>query len=103
MTEKQFYDWQTIGDANEFSRTVAKVGQDLVWCIAEDGDGFIFKGFTLEVTLHGKIRAWSDPTRRQSKRLKDLADIARLVESHPQLWDELPDNLRSQIDSPSKP
>lgn len=101
MTEKQFYDWQTIGDANEFSRTVAKVGQDLVWCIAQDGNGFIFKGFTLEDTLQGKIRAWSDPTRRQSKLLKDLADIARLVESHPELWKSLSDAIRSEINRPS--
>ena len=52
---------------------------------------------SLADTLSGKIRAWSDPTRRQSKRIKDLADIARLVEQHPELWDVLPEGLRQQV------
>jgi hypothetical protein len=35
--------------------------------------------------------------RRQSKKLKDLGDIARLVESHPQLWDSLDTELKAII------
>ena len=54
-----------------------------------------------EDTLTGKIRAWSDPKRRQSKRLKDLADIARLVESHPHLWEKLTAPLKEQVDRPN--
>jgi len=38
---------------------------------------------------------------RQSKRIKDLADIARLVESHPQLWDFLSEELRRQLQPPA--
>lgn len=38
---------------------------------------------SLEDTLQGKIWAASDPERRASKRQKDLADIARLVEAYP--------------------
>ncbi len=71
--------------------------------VAADVHGILMRVASLEDTLAGKIRAWSDPTRRQSKRLKDLADIARLVESHTELWADLPDDLRSQIDKPTKP
>ena len=55
----------------------------------------------LEDTLRGKIRAWSDLKRRQSKRIKDLADIARLVESHPHLWNALTDGLKQQVQRPA--
>ena len=57
---------------------------------------------SLEDTLRGKIKAWSDPGRRQSKRLKDLADIARLVEAHPELWDALTEELKGQVQTPGK-
>ena len=38
--------------------------------------------------------------RLQSKRIKDLADIARLIEAHPHLWTSLPDDLKLQIQKP---
>lgn len=44
----------------------------------------------LEDVLQGKIWAAGDPTRRGSKRLKDLADIARVLESYPDLRDRVP-------------
>jgi hypothetical protein len=56
----------------------------------------------LEDTLRGKIKSWGDPERRQSKRIKDLADIARLVEAHPRLWNSLTDDLKRQLQPPSK-
>jgi hypothetical protein len=40
---------------------------------------------SVEDVLQGKIWAAADPTRRGSKRQKDLADIARLLETHPGL------------------
>jgi len=52
----------------------------------------------LEDLLNGKIWAYSDKERRKSKRQKDLADIMRLVETHPHLKDLLPDNIKSLID-----
>jgi hypothetical protein len=55
---------------------------------------------SLEDTLRGKMKAWSDPQRRQSKRIKDLADIARLLEAHPRLWDLLTDDLKRQLEPP---
>ncbi len=69
--------------------------------VAADVHGILMRVASLEDTLRGKVKAWSEPKRRQSKRLKDLADIARLVEAHVQLWDSLPDELRQQIERPS--
>jgi hypothetical protein len=176
MTEKQFYDWQTLGGTDDVMRFVNALEKaDIRWCaiggvavnhwaaeqmvtldvdfvvaadsiekaekalvaagfvperfewsinfkgaskvsiqlttedsyrefaergVAADVHGILMRVASLEDTLAGKIRAWSDPTRRQSKRIKDLADIARLVESHPKLWETLPDDLRAQIDKP---
>ena len=54
---------------------------------------------SLRDTLDGKVRAYSDDRRRQSKRLKDLADIVRLVESHPELRSCLPDSIRNQLEA----
>ncbi|HQU92437.1 MAG TPA: nucleotidyl transferase AbiEii/AbiGii toxin family protein [Pyrinomonadaceae bacterium] len=176
MTEKQFYDWQTVGGTDDVMRFVNALEKaDIRWCtiggvavnhwaaeqmvtldvdfvvaadsiekaqqallaaglkaesfdwsinfrgaskvsiqltteegycdfaergVAADVHGILMRVASLEDTLTGKIRAWSDPTRRQSKRLKDLADIARLIESHPELWEGLPDDLRREIDRP---
>jgi hypothetical protein len=33
----------------------------------------------------GKLAAWSDKAYRPSKRLRDLLDVTRLVEAHPEL------------------
>ncbi len=43
--------------------------------------------------LHGKIWGASDPQQRASKRQKDLADIARLIENYPQLRSEVPQDI----------
>jgi len=68
--------------------------------VPADVHGILLRVASLEDTLKGKIRAWSDATRRQSKRIKDLGDIARLIESHPRLWDWLTDDLKRQIERP---
>jgi hypothetical protein len=65
--------------------------------VAADVNGILLRVACLEDTLRGKIKAWSEPGRRQSKRLKDLTDIARLVEAHPNLRDMLPDELKKQV------
>ncbi len=65
-----------------------------------DVHGILMRVASLEDTLRGKIEAWSDSERRQSKRIKDLADVARLVESHPQLWNLLTDELKREIQPP---
>lgn len=177
MTEKQFYDWQTLGGTDDVMRFVnALESADISWCaiggiavnhwaaeqmvtldvdfvvaadsiekaekalldagftaqefewsinfkgsskvaiqlttedmyrdfasrgVAADVHGVLMRVASLEDTLAGKIRAWSDPKRRQSKRFKDLADITRLVESHSSLWQTLPEELKRQIDEPA--
>lgn len=68
--------------------------------VPADVHGILMRVASLDDTLAGKLMAWSDPERRQSKRLKDLADIARLVENHPHLWERLPEELRGQIQKP---
>ena len=47
--------------------------------------------------LQGKIWAASDPTRRASKRLKDLSDIARIIELRPDLMERVPPDLRERL------
>ena len=66
--------------------------------VPADVHGILMRVASLEYTLRGKIKAWRDAARRQSKKLKDIGDIARLVESHPQLWDLLDADLKEIIE-----
>ena len=68
--------------------------------VPADVHGILLRVATLRDTLAGKIKAWRTTDRRQSKRIKDLGDISRLVESHPELWADLPPELREQIERP---
>jgi hypothetical protein len=65
--------------------------------VPADIHGILMRVASLEDTLRGKIKAWRDAEGRQSKRLKDLGDIARLVESHPDLWELLDPDLKEII------
>lgn len=47
--------------------------------------------------LRGKVWAASDPTRRASKRQKDLADISRLIEAYPELRSAVPTELLQRL------
>ena len=69
--------------------------------VAADVHGILLRVASLEDTLRGKMKAWAEPGQRQSKRIKDLADIARLVESHPRLWDLLTEELKQQLQPPA--
>ncbi len=51
----------------------------------------------LEDVLQGKVWAAQDPGRRPSKRQKDLADISRLLEAHPELRSRVPDDILSRL------
>ncbi|MDH7513732.1 MAG: hypothetical protein QHH14_12370 [Clostridiales bacterium] len=59
--------------------------------------GYSMKVATLEDVIRGKIWAYSDETRRKSKRQKDLADILRIIESFPKLKAKLPPDLRREL------
>jgi hypothetical protein len=47
--------------------------------------------------MRGKVWAASDPSRRASKRQKDLADIARLLENHPELRQVVPEAILERL------
>ena len=52
---------------------------------------------TVEDVLDGKIWAASDTSRRGSKRQKDLADIARLIERYPDLRARVPQTILDKL------
>lgn len=59
-------------------------------------------GLTLPVAaapdiLMGKVWAFQDPDRRGSKRQKDLADIARLLERYPELRAQVPEEILARL------
>ena len=66
--------------------------------IAADVHGILLRVASLDDTLAGKIKAWRTPERRPSKAIKDLGDIARLVEAHPQLTQTLPTDVAAALD-----
>lgn len=51
----------------------------------------------LEDVLRGKVWAASDSSRRASKRQKDLADISRLLEGHPELREMVPEAILQRL------
>ncbi len=69
--------------------------------VAADVHGILMRVACLEDTLTGKVLAWQDKSRRQSKRAKDFADIVRLVEAHGQVWSKLPEELRKLVEQPA--
>jgi hypothetical protein len=68
--------------------------------VPADIHGILMRVASLEDTLRGKIKAWRDSERRQSKKFKDIGDIARLVESHSYLWELLDQDLKDIIEKP---
>jgi hypothetical protein len=60
--------------------------------------GYTMSVASLQDILCGKLWAYSDEARRKSKRQKDLSDIMRLVETHPDLRSELPAEIAVQLD-----
>lgn len=59
--------------------------------------GLILPVASVEDLLRGKVWAAQDPTRRASKRQKDLADIARLLEAFPALRGQVPDDILARL------
>jgi hypothetical protein len=51
----------------------------------------------VEDVLQGKVWAAQDSKRRPSKRQKDLADIARLLEAHPDLRSRVPQDVLARL------
>lgn len=65
--------------------------------VPADIHGILMRVACLEDTLAGKLAAYNDRQRRPSKRQKDLTDIARLVEAHPELEPLIPVSLLTRI------
>ncbi len=59
--------------------------------------GLVLPVAALEDVLQGKIWAVTDPGCRASKRQKDLADIARLLESDPGLRKRVPKEILDRL------
>lgn len=51
----------------------------------------------IEDVLQGKVWAVIDETRRPSKRQKDLADIARILEAYPDLRARVPGDVLARL------
>lgn len=66
--------------------------------VPADVHGILMRVASLEDTLHGKLLAWRDAQRRPSKRQKDLADIARLVEAHPEIIHLIPPEVSGRLE-----
>ena len=45
----------------------------------------------------GKIWAWSDQTRRPTKRKKDELDLMRILEAYPELRSSMPEEISRQV------
>lgn len=67
--------------------------------VPADVHGILMRVASLTDTLAGKIKAFNTPERRASKRQKDLADIARLLESHPQLRAKVPEAILAKLEA----
>lgn len=52
---------------------------------------------SVDDVLQGKVWAAGDPDRRASKRQKDLADIARLIEAFPELRSQVPADVLAKL------
>ncbi|MCU0796006.1 MAG: nucleotidyl transferase AbiEii/AbiGii toxin family protein [Akkermansiaceae bacterium] len=59
--------------------------------------GILMRVASLEDTLSGKLAAYSDEGRRPMKKLKDLLDIGRLLETHPELSDRIPPEVLAKL------
>ena len=52
---------------------------------------------SLTNVVRGKIWAWSDDSRRFSKRKKDELDLIRILEKYPELRDKMPQDITDQL------
>ena len=59
--------------------------------------GLVLPVASLDDVLHSKVWAIQDTSRRASKRQKDLADIARLLEAYPLLRAQVPNDVLARL------
>ncbi len=68
--------------------------------VAANVHGILMHVASLEDTLAGKLAAYLDPQRRSTKKLKDLLDIGRLIEAHPELVTKVPEQVLVKLNNP---
>jgi hypothetical protein len=61
--------------------------------------GILMRVASIEDTMSGKIAAYQEPQSRPSKRQKDLSDISRLLEAHPEIRDLIPAAIYDKLES----
>ena len=66
--------------------------------VPRDVLGYRMAVAALDDVLRGKVWAYGDQQQRKSKRPKDLADILRVVEAHPEIKGQLPPEIESQAE-----
>jgi hypothetical protein len=59
--------------------------------------GMTLPAASVDDVLQGKVWAALDPERRGSKRQKDLADIARILEKYPEMRIKVPKEIRARL------
>lgn len=84
-TPVQFTDDPLLADA------IASAGEIII-------DDVILRVIKPIDLLHEKIRSGTDPARRRSKRLQDLADAQALLETHPEFAQHLSADEREVLD-----
>lgn len=78
--------------------TEAMYGEFPSHSVPTEVHGILMRVASLEDTLKGKIAAYSDKGRRGSKKLKDLTDISRLLETHPELSEKIPAEILGKLE-----
>ncbi len=79
-------------------QTDARYQEFIPRAVPRDVLGYTLAVAALEDVLRGKVWAYSDSQRRKSKRQKDLADILRVIETHPELKDQVPPEIKAQAE-----
>lgn len=78
-------------------QTDERYGQFVERATRRDVLGMELPVASVEDVLQGKIWAAVDTERRGSKRQKDLADIARILEKYPELRAQVPQEIRARL------
>jgi hypothetical protein len=78
-------------------QTDPRYGEFVNRAAARDVMGYTLPVAAIEDLLQGKVWAASDASRLPSKRLKDLADIARILEVRPELIERVPLDIREKL------
>ena len=80
-----------VSDDPALANAITAAGEVIV-------DGVLLRVIGAVDLLHEKIRAGSDPARRRSKRLQDLADAEALIEAYPDLKQQLRPDEREVLE-----